>query len=1032
MKLIEIISTFFEKESITQIEGYDAIYRCVKKSAAGTPYQIIYFDSTNKWTDESFLSHIETIVASEYFEQPGYLQWNYYYYFISAPDIISKYKARKKDVIKDEAYARKEVLTETQLASFLNAQNSVSAISAHELTTDLYSIWVNFLREKKLFFVYNEADYPNYKRAVEDYIEGIEFNDVPDSISTGHSDEPILNRINSLELTTFRKYPAHDGPFVFGDVNLIKGPNASGKTSFFNALELIITGSSTSGPPSQDYNIKIIDGGGHEWAYPIGNVYKERDTHWYKSAMTRGHNLSGNFARFNYYTSDAAFVLKQNNERSQNNLEEIIADIALGREVNRLEERILEFGKRFGDWKDIFIGEEERLNNESAEKNHTLEEIQKEVKDPTTYRDNLITALKDNVWKYAEKQYIPEFLASLEQSIESVENNLNAIQNKSISREELTLLGVRSQIKALQGKQTQISGLREKLLADRREIADQNRIKLQASGLIDHTKELNSYYTHKFFDRINGFDEKLKTVRINLENADNIKKQSATLTNVDFLTKDPTKSRKLSEIESEISGKQKDAKNEISRIKLQIETLEKGVNALTRITAEIKALGNAYLKEDQSALDCPLCNNTFTKHEDLAKAIEKTKDTFSNSEILITQRDTLKGKEKELNELNQQFAVLEQLRPVCLLLENISWDKNSYEDLAKLLAENEAKVISLNEELGELNIVNSQFSTDNISEKRFKELKTKIESELKVTLLDLSTLTKADVLLTGRVHVATTALDRLEGDIGKSEKDYQAIFDSSLPNEEAIALRLTILEGVENSIQQVLLHIDFPDDTNLYTIADRTNLVRSAFSVYKREFESSSSQSQSIGLLKDELQRLSEQLIETQKKKDRTLSAYTELSNLSTEHSKARFLGEYIEKNKGEIVNIFLLIHSPKEFSDIKLENNQIKVIGLDGEPRTLDEISTGQRAALALSIFISLNKKLTNGPNVIFLDDPVAYVDDLNVLSFLDYLRELILKTNRQLFFATANDDLAFLFKKKFEFIGPEKFKTIPLSRID
>jgi hypothetical protein len=35
--------------------------------------------------------------------------------------------------------------------------------------------------------------------------------------------------------------------------------------------------------------------------------------------------------------------------------------------------------------------------------------------------------------------------------------------------------------------------------------------------------------------------------------------------------------------------------------------------------------------------------------------------------------------------------------------------------------------------------------------------------------------------------------------------------------------------------------------------------------------------------------------------------------------------------------------------------------------------------------------------------------------------LRELVLKSKRQVFFATANDDLAFLFRKKFEFLEGE-----------
>jgi energy-coupling factor transporter ATP-binding protein EcfA2 len=123
-------------------------------------------------------------------------------------------------------------------------------------------------------------------------------------------------------------------------------------------------------------------------------------------------------------------------------------------------------------------------------------------------------------------------------------------------------------------------------------------------------------------------------------------------------------------------------------------------------------------------------------------------------------------------------------------------------------------------------------------------------------------------------------------------------------------------------------------------------------------------------------------------------------------------------------------MHSPNEFKEIKLENNKINLVPFVGEPRDLNEISTGQRTALAVSIFLSLNKKLSKGPDVIFFDDPVTYVDDLNTLSFLDYLRQIVLQTNRQLFFSTANNDLAFLFKKKFEFLGQADFKDIPLER--
>jgi exonuclease SbcC len=62
-------------------------------------------------------------------------------------------------------------------------------------------------------------------------------------------------------------------------------------------------------------------------------------------------------------------------------------------------------------------------------------------------------------------------------------------------------------------------------------------------------------------------------------------------------------------------------------------------------------------------------------------------------------------------------------------------------------------------------------------------------------------------------------------------------------------------------------------------------------------------------------------------------------------------------------------------------------------------------------------------------IDDPIAHVDDLNALSFLDYLREVAVRGKRQIFFATANDKLATLIERKFDFLGAD-FKKIALNR--
>jgi chromosome segregation protein len=62
--------------------------------------------------------------------------------------------------------------------------------------------------------------------------------------------------------------------------------------------------------------------------------------------------------------------------------------------------------------------------------------------------------------------------------------------------------------------------------------------------------------------------------------------------------------------------------------------------------------------------------------------------------------------------------------------------------------------------------------------------------------------------------------------------------------------------------------------------------------------------------------------------------------------------------------------------------------------------------------------------------DEPVVHVDDLNILSFFDMLRDLVLIGNRQVFFTTANTRIADLFAKKFDFLGTEEFREFQFVR--
>jgi DNA repair exonuclease SbcCD ATPase subunit len=176
---------------------------------------------------------------------------------------------------------------------------------------------------------------------------------------------------------------------------------------------------------------------------------------------------------------------------------------------------------------------------------------------------------------------------------------------------------------------------------------------------------------------------------------------------------------------------------------------------------------------------------------------------------------------------------------------------------------------------------------------------------------------------------------------------------------------------------------------------------------------------------KDQLEK---QLAGLLPRSDRFNEARQVLAKIQNEHSLNSAMEEALRQNRVAIESIFSRIHSPAEFSG--LGESLTTLVRKNGTgTANLQQISTGQRAAFALSLFLAQNVQLRSAPPVILIDDPIAHVDDLNCLSFLDYLREVVVAGDRQVVFATANDKLAMLFERKFDFLGDD-FRRYDLSR--
>ena len=134
-----------------------------------------------KWCEENHLQYLENVVVDKYYQTEGFLQWNFYYYFITTKELIKANSLRKIEIESDESYTRKSILTEDEFIDWINSFENISKISKDAISNDLYSNWVNYLREKKLYFVYNSNMYPNYKQPIEDFINGLPFEDIEET-----------------------------------------------------------------------------------------------------------------------------------------------------------------------------------------------------------------------------------------------------------------------------------------------------------------------------------------------------------------------------------------------------------------------------------------------------------------------------------------------------------------------------------------------------------------------------------------------------------------------------------------------------------------------------------------------------------------------------------------------------------------------------------------------------------------------------------------------------------------------------------
>ncbi len=1011
-KVLNTATRFFGKLSNVKENIYKGELRIQSEQPAG-----IYYLDLNNQIPLNFPEYQEDLLAEEYYLKPGSIQWNYYLLFIQD----KKDDAEKKLVESNEKYARKFVLDEAEFEVYFKIGPSSQSGSLN-----IVSQLTKRLDEVGLYDVYTNE---SYVQTIDKFRHGKAIRTGKVFTTDSQLDPPKISFVKSINLKSeYRKWPKEIRKFEFGKVNLFSGINGVGKTSVFEAIELMICGRTLrNGSPKEPagcieaiFNDSILE----KRFLPADNrLYQARDAAWFAKVYGRENQMPYSFNRYNFYNSDAAFAFSSSTD--EKTIHEALKTIIFGQEYNLIIERVKKLFPEFRREYNKIQAEMDSAENGILVANKKISDMKE--------NNSMLELEKAIENKYLSLSFIKKDLSVKEHytEIEQLNNGiqilLSQITELSGGKMENVLQINKAIIKSQEeGKITsEFKGLEDSLT---KEIDKFNEQEAELRKNLETLNRAKKYFTDI---RLFNLEELTKQLQTSNENIRKLNLLQKSLGNIDLT---------LFRFETPISdlikstGLSLEGKNiAFKQIEREMDNLVKQFGEIEKILKEIKLLGLDYVKQQENIKECPLCHAPFERQELLDRINRmnesNTDDLSSLHERRKLIKDDLDSIDQFLNNLlkiNIAFQYLDSKAAVDLPLQEMvdlilnflktkpetdSQKENidSIFELAQSLDASEAEFISLGQIINESFHNKLNFAYENKTE--FENTEEEVSNEI-VRLSKLVSVRRAEK---ERLFEEMKAKLNIKGLESQSfEQIIQAIRDESIT-----------LGRLSNYISKLLDQIVLKDSDSFDDLEILSKTLAKNIESYKTEQRNQFE-------LEDAKKKKLEYSSFIDKNKDllnRFKKAYHLLKSLA-EGDEDKDLKDFFAINMRELIDIFKSIHAPDEFQDILFQDGLLKLKPKEGIARSVTEISTGQRSALALSFFISLNRKLKMGPDIIMFDDPVSFVDDLNVLSFLDYLRFFVLKEGKQIFFATANKRLSSLFEHKFGFLGETEFKKWHFQR--
>jgi exonuclease SbcC len=1003
----------------------DSVIRFTR-DAGKEPFAVYYFDIAQDLpqTQETLTKYQDRVIGTHYFEGKTSLQWSNYLYFVTSGERLASSEVRRaKELIeRDRSYARKFVITEEELDSVLAPPVIAPADAGPR--TNILSLWIDHLVEAGLeTAILSNDDLPRRLALIES--SSPEAGAKPKS--PGRSVQvSAAQSIRSLELRAFRRFPLRRS-YEFGAVNLIFGPNGSGKTSLLEAIELFYCGRNKRNPtPPGAYELVVgLDDGRTEKATGSRDlqVFRDRNLTWYGQAEVKTNNLYLSFAQFNFLDTDAAVHLA---ESSSSRIEDDLSKLLVGQEASKT-------------WRDI-----ERVHEALDEKLKDLRPLEVRITEELATLENQLKAAS------GMKQESDSIRTRLDEMIHRLgwsgsQDEKQGIAGKIV--EALSeLVPLAQQAAALNWTEAPVSidGLvkycREAKITGEKVEPDLARLEELRKNQKRLTDAIES--AHKALDLAEEA-KRLIDAGVTKQTEDRGKAQSVVATYSGWLAGiDADALRVLSpadlDMNMEVCQKAATSKHSTAEAlrragKIKYADFTKLRDQSLSLAQELREVAAKILESSMKPDECPLCHTQFGPG-DLAKHMNVGVDQQAEAlgQTLLNQMREQEAAVRDATSVETAAASLKKFCERASLPSDITIRSalDKVEDARRTLAQATDQLGALNKDL--LMLESQGLSMGKMEEvsARLRELGFPLaELSPEATERLISTITQTSVsssqtLEAERIQVAALqqALEASLGSAGSGIRDLQAAVSQ-------LKERLAATDILREKLDKFSSSFPWSGTRPLAELVVEADSLRKVAGELQaalgREKQAQASYAESIKRqesLKGELGKLSPRI-------KRLSQAHASLGSLRKEYSLEKAMDSALQQNRVAVESIFSRIHSPAEFRGLGSTWTKL-VRKTDDIEAKLTEISAGQRAAFALSVFLAQNAQLTVAPPVILIDDPIAHVDDLNSLSFLDYLRELALTGRRQIYFATANDKLATLFERKFDFLGEERFRRFDLRR--